>query len=69
MVWVGAPHSDLGVAANTTVARIGLAGAGNQRIALAMADIDGMFIPCSDTNDLYVLVGVNGESVDYAIFG
>jgi len=69
MVWVGAPHNDAGVPQNTTVARLGIVGAGLQTIALATTDIGGMYIPCSDTNDLYVNVGVNGESVDYAIFG
>ena len=68
MVWVGAPHNDAGVAQNTSVARVGLAGAGNQRIALAVADIAGIFIPCSDTTDVYVNVGTNGDSLDYQVF-
>ena len=67
MVWVD-PASNANGLLNASVARIGIAGAGNQRIALHWTDVGGKYIPCSDTNDLYVNVGVNLEGVDYVIY-
>ena len=65
-IWVGAPHNDAGVAQNTTVARLGPAG--QEIMQLMPADAGGFYIPHTDAHLLFVDVGVNGESVDYAIF-
>ncbi len=66
LIWVGAPHDDAGVAQNTTVARLGPAG--QEIMQLMPADAGGFYISHNDAFALYVNVGVNGESVDYALF-
>ena len=66
LIWVGAPHNDAGAAQNTTVARLGPAG--QEIMQLMPADAGGFYIPHCDPVLLYVDVGVNGESVDYALF-
>ena len=68
LVWVGPASSLKFGIMNTTVARIGIEGVGNQRIALHWNSIEGVMIPCSDTNDLYVNVGADHEGVDYVIY-
>lgn len=67
MVWVAPASNDNGLL-NATVMRVGIEGAGNQRIAFHWTDIGGKYIPCSDANDLYVNVGADLEGVDYVIY-
>lgn len=58
-----------GLAVNTKIALVGVTGANKRKIKIHPSDIDGVDIPCTDAADIFVEVGVDGESVDYTVFG
>lgn len=58
-----------GLAVNTKIALVGITGANKRKIKIHPSDIDGVDVPCTDAADIFVEVGVDGESVDYTVFG
>jgi len=64
-VWIGAPCDALGAAENTRPAFIG--GEAAQTIPLVPSNYEGFVIDIDDAAKLFVKVGVDGQSVRYAI--
>jgi hypothetical protein len=70
LVWVGARwNRATGVSLNTAPVGVGLAGASAQVMPIMPSNFEGIFIPLLDAQSLIVDVAVNGEGVEYAIFG
>ncbi len=66
-VWIGAPVTQAtGAAVNTKLALIG--DSNSQTIPLVQSNFEGFTIVISDASGIHINIGVNGESVRYAIF-
>lgn len=65
-VWIGAPVSATETPLNTEVVFIG--DSSEQNIPILPDDYEGITIAIDNTDDIYVKVSVNGESVNYRVF-